>query len=222
MDGVHDMGGMHGFGGVVEPGSGDVFHADWEARVFAVHMLVSFQRLGAGPSGRPTRETMPPGEYLDAGYYERWLWSAERRLERKGTIAPGDVDAMMERLRAGEAAPEREDGELVERVLRSLGKPHAMAPAASTRFAPGDRVRVHRMRPEGHTRCPRYARGAIGTVQDVRGLDRLPDRAEHGEPAEPEPVYAVAFTSDVLWGDSDEAPFTVVLDMWESYLEEVA
>ena len=56
----------------------------------------------------------------------------------------------------------------------------------------------------------------------MRGLDALPDRAVYGEPAEPEPVYAVAFTSDVLWGAGDEAPFTVVLDLWESYLEEVA
>ena len=97
-----------------------------------------------------------------------------------------------------------------------------MPAAERARFAPGDAVRVRRMRPEGHTRCPRYARGASGVVERVRGLDALPDLAVHGEPAEPEPVYAVAFTSDVLWGASDEAPFTVVLDLWESYLEEVA
>jgi len=222
MDGVHDMGGMHGFGAVVEPGSEDVFHEDWEARVFALHMLVSYQRLGAGPGGRPTRETMPPGEYLDAGYYERWLWSAERRLERKGTIAPGEVEAMMERLRAGDDPPQREDAAQAERAVELLGRPHSMAAAEQARFAPGDVVRVRRMRPEGHTRCPRYARGATGTVQDVRGLDRLPDRAVYGEEAAPEPVYAVRFTSDVLWGASDEAPFTVVLDLWESYLEEAA
>ena len=98
-----------------------------------------------------------------------------------------------------------------------------MAPATAPRFAPGDRVRVRRMRPEGHTRCPRYVRGAPATVSDVRGLDRLPDRAVHGEPAGARAgLRGRASPRDELWGASDEAPFTVVLDLWESYLEEVA
>ncbi|MGH2899521.1 MAG: SH3-like domain-containing protein, partial [Solirubrobacteraceae bacterium] len=92
-------------------------------------------------------------------------------------------------------------------------------PPAGARFAPGDRVRVRRMRPPGHTRCPRYARGAVGTIERVRGADRLPDLTTYGAPAEPEPVYAVAFASAGLWGASDEPPFQVLLDLWDSYLE---
>ena len=34
MDGAHDMGGMDGFGTVVP--DGDIFHADWEQRLFAL------------------------------------------------------------------------------------------------------------------------------------------------------------------------------------------
>ena len=45
---------------------------------------------------------MEPAHYLAASYYERWLWSAERRLERGGSIQPGEVEAMMGRLEAGE------------------------------------------------------------------------------------------------------------------------
>jgi nitrile hydratase subunit beta len=87
------------------------------------------------------------------------------------------------------------------------------------RFGPGDRVRVRRMHPDGHTRCPRYVRGAVGVVERVQGTDRLPDRAIYGLPTEPEPVYAVAFGSQDLWGESDEPPWTVLLDLFDSYLE---
>ncbi len=216
------MGGMHGFGPVVEPGGELPYHERWEPRVFALHLLVGLEGLGAGPSGRPLREEMDPAHYLAASYYERWLWSAEERLLRKGTIAPGDVEAVMERLRAGEAVPERRDREMGERAVAALGDEHPMhPPPPGARFAPGARVRVKRMRPAGHTRCPRYVRGATGVVERVDGADRLPDRAVYGEPADREPVYSVAFRSTELWGASGEPPWTVLLDLWDSYLEPV-
>jgi nitrile hydratase len=220
VDGVHDMGGMHGFGPVAEPGGDAAYHERWEARVFALHTLIGLEGLGAGPSGRPTREEMDPAHYLAASYYERWLWSAERRLLRKGTIAPGDVEQVMERLRAGERVPQRSDPEMGERARAALRTEHPMhAPPAEARFRPGDRVRVRRMRPAGHTRCPRYARGVAGVVERVDGADRLPDRAVYGERVDREPVYSVAFASTDLWGPSDEPPWTVLLDLWDSYLE---
>src|ERR1700692_1315949 len=120
MDGVHDMGGMHGFGRVIEPGGGVASHEGGEPRVFAIQMLVGLEGLGAGPGGRAVREEMDPARYLAASYYERWLYSAERRLARKGTIAPGEVEAMMERLGAGEAMPQHQDAAMAERVLEDL------------------------------------------------------------------------------------------------------
>ena len=77
------MGGMHGFGAVVTPGSDAVAHEAWELRVFAISTLVGIEGLGAG-SGRAIREEMEPAEYLRAGYYERWLWSTEQRLSGAG------------------------------------------------------------------------------------------------------------------------------------------
>ena len=91
--------------------------------------------------------------------------------------------------------------------------------AVNARFKPGDRVRVRRMRPNGHTRCPRYVRGAVGVVERVQGTDLLPDRATYGLPTEPEPVYAVAFASQDLWGVSDDPPWTVIVDLFDAYLE---
>jgi nitrile hydratase len=220
MDGVHDMGGMHGFGAVVVEGGDEVFHEAWEPRVFALYQLSNVCGLLGGPGGRVVGESMDAAHYLEASYYERWLWTAERQLEAKATIAPGEVEAMMARLAVNEAPPRAADPELAAEAVAQLreGSP-AMGIAASSRFAPGDRVRVRRMHPDRHTRCPRYVRGAVGVVERVQGADRLPDRAEYGLPTEPQPVYAVAFFSQDLWGESDEPPWTVLLDLFDTYLE---
>src|SRR3984893_2951515 len=220
MDGVHDMGGMHGFGPVLEPGSELAYHERWEPRVFAIQMLVGLEGLGAGPGGRAVREEMDPARYLAASYYERWLYSAEQRLLRKGTIAPGEVEAMMERLRFGEAMPQHHDAPMADRMLQNLRTRMPMdPPPPEARFGPGRRVRIRRMHPAGHSRCPRYVRGALGVVEAVRGADRLPDRAVYGEKVDPEPVYSVAFSSEELWGLGDEPAWRVSLDLWDSYLE---
>jgi nitrile hydratase beta subunit len=234
MDGVHDVGGMHGFGAVVVPGSGAPYHERWEAHVFALYLLVAIEGLGGAPSGRATREQMEPSHYLAASYYERWLWSAERQLERKGTIRPGEVERMAQRLEGhghGLEEQARHDdqpqpprpGDLdqARRALEELRRPEPMpAPAEPPRFAPGDRVRVRRMRPARHTRCPRYVRGAAGVVERVQGRDLLPELAAYREEGVPEPVYAVRFSSETLFGRDGRPPWTVVVDLWESYLEE--
>ncbi len=210
------MGGMHGFGAVVTPGSDAVSHEEWELRVFALSTLVGTERLGAG-SGRAIREEMEPAEYLRAGYYERWLWSTEQRLLRNGTMGKGEVDAWIERLRAGESVPRREDPDAAARSLEATSAAAPLAAAPDARFGPGDAVRVRRMRPAGHTRCPRYARGATGIVEAVRGLDAFPDIGPYAGPDEP--VYAVALSSDDLFGPSPEGRWTVLLDLFDSYLE---
>jgi nitrile hydratase subunit beta len=216
LDGVHDMGGMHGFGSVVEPGAERAYDEPWEGRAFAMSEIIGTQGLGTG-GGRPLREQMDPAEYLRASYYERWLWSNERRLERKGAIAPGEVDAWVERLRGGDEVPRRSDPELAARAVAAERETSTLAPARDARFAAGDRVRVERMRPEGHTRCPRYVRGVEGVVESVRGNDAFPDIGPYQGP--PEPVYAVAFVSEDLFGASEEGTWTVMVDLFDSYLE---
>src|SRR6059036_3957282 len=114
------MGGMHGFGSVVQPGAEATYHEAWEPRIFALHLLIGAERLGAGPGGRPVREEMDPADYLAATYYERWIFSAERRLERKGTIQAGEVERMMAQLEAGESTPTHHDRAMAERIVSNL------------------------------------------------------------------------------------------------------
>lgn len=215
-DGIHDLGGMHGFGSAVWPGSEGSYHERWEQRVFATWVVLGAERLGSG-SGRAIREEMAPEDYLRASYYERWLWSNERRLQRGGLIVPGELDAWVERLRGGESPPRREDPGQAGRVLAWVERTSELSQAEQPRFEPGDRVRVRRMRPVGHTRCPRYVRGAAGVVERVRGADTFPDIGPYQGPVEP--VYAVVFASAELFGPSDEGAWTVALDLYESYLE---
>lgn len=210
------MGGMDGFGPVVTRGSELVAHHPWELRVFALSTLVGIHGLGSG-RGRAIREEMAPADYLLAGYYERWLWSTEQRLLRRGTIAEHDVGRWMARIRDGETPPRRLDPDAAARVVAATEATAPLAPADTTRFAVGERVGVRRMRPTGHTRCPRYVRGAAGVVEAVRGVDACPDTGPYEGLVEP--VYAVAFVSDDLFGVSDEGVWTVVLDLFESYLE---
>jgi nitrile hydratase beta subunit len=211
------MGGMHGFGPVVTPGSEKPYDAGWEARIFAISTLCGIERIGKG-SGRAIREEMPPDEYLRASYYERWLWSVERRLERGGTVAPGDVDRWVERLRGGEEAPRGSNPAQAASAVEATDENEPLAPAGPARYAVGNRVRVRRMRPAGHTRCPRYVRGATGVVEAVRGNDALPDIGPYQGPSQP--VYAVAFDSETLFGPSSEGRWTVTLDLFEDYLED--
>jgi nitrile hydratase subunit beta len=217
VDGIHDLGGMHGFGAVVHPGSELPYHERWEPRVFAISTIVGIEGIGSG-SGRAIREEMPPEEYLRASYYERWLWSTEERLLRKGTIQAGDVERWVEQLRAGEASATASDPDQAERARGvCLRGPQPLPPAEAPAFSVGQTVRVKRMRPAGHTRCPRYVRGAPGVVERVQGVDVFPDIGPYEGPDEP--VYSVAFASADLFGPSDDGAWTVRLDLYESYLE---
>jgi nitrile hydratase subunit beta len=212
------MGGMHGFGPVVTPGSEQPYDEPWEARIFAISTVAGVARIGKG-SGRAIREEMSPAEYLRASYYERWIWSVERRLERAGTIEPGEVERWMERLGDGEALPRSaEPAGQAAKALEAVSETESLQPPGEARYAAGARVRVRRMRPAGHTRCPRYVRGATGVVEAIRGNDPLPDIGPYKGPVQP--VYAVAFDSEALFGPSDEGRWTVMLDLFEDYLED--
>ena len=43
MNGVHDMGGMHGFGSVQPEENEPVFHSPWEARMFGMAVAMESQ-----------------------------------------------------------------------------------------------------------------------------------------------------------------------------------
>jgi nitrile hydratase subunit beta len=88
----------------------------------------------------------------------------------------------------------------------------------SDRFVPGDLVRTSSRDPAGHTRLPRYARGAVGEVVQVAGHHPLADERARGRTDAPQAVYHVRFPAAELFGEGDHA---VTVELWESYLEPV-
>lgn len=89
---INDVGGIEGFGPIDVTDDTEPFHADWEARVFGLFNALRAQGVFNTNEFRDAIESMPPGEYLAASYYERWFVAVCALLERKGVIEPGELD----------------------------------------------------------------------------------------------------------------------------------
>src|SRR5712664_2602059 len=71
--GVHDLGGMQGFGPVEREENEPVFHAAWEAAVLAIQRAGGARGFFNIDEFRHGIERMAPAHYLRATYYEKWL-----------------------------------------------------------------------------------------------------------------------------------------------------
>ncbi len=91
MDGVHDLGGMHGFGRVAREENEPVFHAPWEGVVYAINRMAMGRGLYNIDEMRHGIERMAPAEYLASTYYERWLATIERNLVDKGVLTREEI-----------------------------------------------------------------------------------------------------------------------------------
>ena len=93
MNGVHDMGGMDGFGKVeVEPNE-PMFHTRWESRVLAMVRAMGAAGAFNIDTSRFYREMLPPHVYLASSYYRKWFLGLEDMLLDKGFIAKEDIAA---------------------------------------------------------------------------------------------------------------------------------
>jgi len=221
MNGIHDMGGMHGFGRVEREPKEPVFHAEWEGRVLGVSRACSAQKIFNIDESRHAIERMPPEDYLASSYYERWLDRNVRLLVEKGVITREELERRMAVLAQGrDPAPSHADPSLIARMLRALtARPRFRQPGPPPHFAPGDHVITRRDAPRGHTRLPRYARGKHGVIHHVHGSYIFPDANAHGAGEQSHPLYSVRFEAVELWGVSAEPRACVHLDLWERYLE---
>lgn len=77
MSRVNDVGGQTGFGALSIADDEPPFHADWEARVYALNAALVRKQVYTLDQFRDAIERMPPREYLEASYYERWLYAIE-------------------------------------------------------------------------------------------------------------------------------------------------
>lgn len=224
MNGVHDMGGMHGFGAVdVEDDA--QFHADWERVTFAVDKVLRSQGLVNVDEKRHAIERLDPATYLGSSYFERWIAAWETMLVEEGLATEDEIRAALAAVEAAAdpvaAVPDRRDPDLVEETRSSFESDASFdREPQEPRFDAGDEVVVRNVHPEGHTRCPRYVRRARGDVETVRGTFVCPDESAHGNEDVAEPLYSVRFRADELWGpDAETDDDSVYVDLWERYLD---
>lgn len=217
MNGVHDMGGMDGFGKVEPELNEPMFHAEWEARVLAMVRAMGAAGAFNIDTSRFYRETLPPHVYLASSYYKKWLLGLEDMLVDKGFIAADEV-------KAGHASTPPKAlkrggfkvGDLERVMVR--GK-FGRTPQAPAKFKAGDRVRAKNIHPVTHTRLPRYVRGHLGVVERDHGCHVFPDTAATESGENPQWLYTVVFDGQELWGDESDPTVKVSIDAFEPYLE---
>ena len=216
MNGVHDMGGMHGFGKVEPEPNEPPFHAPWEGRVLAMQRAMVFTGAWNIDISRAAQEQLPPQAYLSASYYQRWALGMERNVVEQGLVDADEL-AAGRALRPGKPVKRvMTEDELGRAFVRgSFGRPGP----AQARFKVGDRVRAKNIHPTGHTRLPRYVRGRAGVVEAVRGCHVFPDSVTAGTGENPQWLYTVVFEGRDLWGENADPTVKVSVEAFEPYLD---
>ena len=217
MNGVHDMGGMHGMGPIQYEKNEPVFSEPWEARVFALNRAVRAWSKWTGDASRHAVELIPAPEYLRMSYYEQRLHALIELMVRSGLVTRAEVESGKPAPGSPKAAPA-----LVASAVPSVvaqNKPASREVRVEARFAVGQRVRARNLHPTGHTRLPRYARGKLGTIHRDHGVFVYPDTNAHALGEKPQHLYSVRFAARELWGEQASERDAVYIDMWDDYLE---
>jgi nitrile hydratase len=216
MNGIHDMGGMEGFGPVTPEPNEPPFHSTWEGRALAMNRALGYARIWNIDKSRAKIEELPPADYLTMTYYQKWARRLEQLLVEYGYLGEDEL-AAGRALRPGKPLPRFLPAAEVDKALtRGTYSRTATGPA---RFAVGTRVRTRNIHPHTHTRLPRYARGKTGTIECVRGFHVFPDSVAAGKGENPQWLYTVVFSGRELWGESADPTSTISIEAWEPYLE---
>jgi nitrile hydratase len=217
MNGVHDMGGMHGMGMIQYEKNEPVFHARWEARVFALNRALGAWGKWNIDASRHQKELIPAAEYLRMSYYERFLVGMTELAINAGLVTRAEVGSGKPARGSKRANPPL----TAEKVpmLVTQGVPANRKVPASPKFTAGQRVRARNINPTGHTRLPRYARGKLGTVERDHGVFVFPDTNAHFLGEKPQHLYSVRFSARELWGDQARPQDAVYANLWDDHLE---
>jgi nitrile hydratase len=217
MNGVHDMGGMHGMGPIRYEKDEPVFHSPWESRVYAMNRAMGAWGKWNLDAWRHDIELLPPADYLRLTYYERWFAALEKRVVNYGFLTHKELESGKTAAGSSKARPALtpEAARIIDR-----GIPSNKDPSILPKFSIGQRVRARNINPVGHTRLPRYARGKIGQIHRDHGVYTFPDTNAQYRGEKRQHVYSVRFSARELWGDQASPVDSVQIDMWDDYLEQ--
>ena len=219
MDGIHDCGGMHGFGQVVCEENEPFFHTEWEKRVFAISMAMPFISLNSDDQFRREIERMDATHYLNSSYYEKWYVAILSLAKEYELVSDEELDgaavlSIPQRFKDNSPAIAEETWDNVHGGA-SQAMPDADVPA---RFKVGDKVRTSADVKEGHTRLPRYARDKLGIIEKAWATFVYADDHAEKSVMTPAHLYTVVFDCKELWGKTGVEGDCVTLDLFEPYM----
>lgn len=215
MDGVHDLGGVQGFGAVDVGETDEVFHHAWEGRMWAI------ARTCRAPDWtidwwRHMRECVDPVDYLNRPYFDSWMQTYAAGFVTSGIFTVAEIASGHTKQKDPPPAAKSLDD-----ILRDArAEAHDFSAPADTppRFAEGDKIRCAAHGPDHHTRLPRYARGRLGTIHAHWGAHLFADLGAKGI-HRGQNIYSVEFSAPELWGPDADPNDKIYLDLWESYLD---
>ena len=173
MDGIHDMGGMDGFGKVEPEQNEPVFHAEWEGRCLALNRAMGYAGIWTIDETRAGIEELPPDVYLTSSYYKKWALRLENLVVERGLAGADEIKAG-HALRPGKTLKRKLDAADVPNTLTRGSYRPAGASAGALQAR---RPRAHQEHPSADAHapaalCPRPRRRG-------RSAARLPRLSRH-------------------------------------------
>ena len=248
MTRIHDMGGRFGYGAIkLEKADLNksgiqnyVFEKDWHAKVWAFAHLTGPLGIWNLDVSRRFRESLPIDDYVNFSYYEKWLAALTNILIYYKVIGKSELVELVEEIVNGKQnfgrikTDKKKKFSLQSKkqlpnkavVLKTLGWGGSSERKTDLepKFSRGEKVVTFFGNPNsevkgGHTRLPNYAMGKVGIIHAYRGVHVFPDKNAHGFGEDPQPLYTVRFSSEILFGAEMDSIYSVFLDLWEPYLK---
>ena len=220
MNGAHDMGGMQTFGPVRPDQDEAVFHAPWEGRITAIWSAAAASGKWNTDFGRQVRESIPAPDYLALNHFQMRYVHIVELMVAAGMITRDELASGQPAKGTQKAVPALTADNVAAWFANGNSKRRTGDVAAQ--FRVGQPVRTRNINPLTHTRLPRYARDKVGSIERDHGVFVFPDSNAQGLGEKPQHVYSVRFSARELWGEHAHPKDTVVLNLWDDYLEAVS
>ena len=217
------MGGRFGDGAIQPASTKDkTFKETWHARALAVTLATGSLRQWNLDMSRHARECLPPKDYCEFSYYNKWISALANLLVARGVISSAEFSDPIQKMHP--LSSRKLLAVEVAKVL-SKGAPTSRSVEDPPKFEVGQNVKTRRAQNKfvsgGHTRLPKYAERSKGKIEICHGAHVFPDAHAHDLGEQPEHLYTVSFLASELWESPENPNDTLCVDIWESYMEPV-
>ena len=217
------MGGRFGDGAIQPASNKDkTFKETWHARALAVTLATGSLRQWNLDMSRHARECLPPKDYCEFSYYNKWISALANLLVARGVISSVEFSDPIQKMHP--LSSRKLLAVEVAKVL-SKGAPTSRSVDDPPKFLVGQSVKTRRAQNKfvsgGHTRLPKYAERSKGKIEICHGAHVFPDAHAHDLGEQPEHLYTVSFLASELWESPENPNDTLCVDIWESYMEPV-